>query len=153
MCIRLIESTKIPVLFQTERRNISLHSCLARRRTHMGLISTHFSFILSWQYNGRLWRVSYPLHSLSPHPECRSLCRAILPGPVQKGHTGDSAAATTESPACRFSTDYIKYNLKRGAPSSNCIRNRCASCRGECGFDFQRFCLSQPDKIPTSLYY
>lgn len=62
---------------------------LALGRPHMGLISPHFSFILSWQNNGCLWRVSYPPLSLFLRPKCLRLRRAILSGPVH----GDSAVA------------------------------------------------------------
>lgn len=75
-----------------ERQPCARNDCLALGRTHMGLISPHFSFILSWQNNGCLWRVSYPLLSLSPHPNCLSLRRATLPGLVRgdtlKFHVG-----------------------------------------------------------------
>lgn len=57
---------------------------LALGRPHMGLISPHFSFILSWQNNGCLWRVSYPLLSLSPRPKCLSLRGAIHTGLVHR---------------------------------------------------------------------
>lgn len=67
-----------------KRQPCGQNNCLALGMTHMGLISPHFSFILSWQSNGCLWRVSYPLLSLSPHPKCLSLHRAILSGLVRR---------------------------------------------------------------------
>lgn len=67
-----------------KRQPCGQNNCLALSMTHMGLISPHFSFILSWQSNGCLWRVSYPLLSLSPHPKCLSLHRAILSGLVHR---------------------------------------------------------------------
>lgn len=67
-----------------KRQPCGQNNCLALGMTHMGLISPHFSFILSWQSNGCLWRVSYPLLSLSPHPKCLSLHRAILSGLVHR---------------------------------------------------------------------
>lgn len=76
-----------------ERQPCGQNNCLALGVTHMGLISPHFSFILSWQNNGCLWRVSYPLLSLSPHPKCLSLHRAILSGLVQRDTLKFHAAA------------------------------------------------------------
>lgn len=67
-----------------QRQPCARNDRLALGRPHMGLISHHFSFILSWQNNGCLWRVSYPLLFLSARPECLSLRWAELPGHVRR---------------------------------------------------------------------
>lgn len=51
----------------------------------MGLILPHFSFILSWQSNGCLWRLSYPLLSLSPRPKVSKFTQSDTPKPHTQG--------------------------------------------------------------------
>lgn len=58
---------------------------LALGRPHMGLISPHLSFILSWQNNGCLWRASYPLLSPSPCPKASKFTQSNTPRPCAKG--------------------------------------------------------------------
>ena len=77
-----------------QRQPCARNDRLALGRPHMGLISHHFSFILSWQNNGCLWRVSYPLLFLSPRPECLSLRWAELPGHVRRDRLKFPAATS-----------------------------------------------------------
>lgn len=68
-----------------KRQPCARNDRLALGRPHMGLISPHFLFILSWQNNGCLWRVSYPLLSLSPRPKVSKFTQSNALGPCAKG--------------------------------------------------------------------